>query len=46
MPQSDEVRMREPPETGGSNATSSPAVSGVERAARSPFTTTDPTAAI
>ena len=34
-----------PPETGGSNATSSPSAIGVERAARSPFTTNDDTAA-
>ena len=35
----------DPPDTGGSSATSSPSAIGVERAARSPFTTNDDTAA-
>ena len=35
----------EPPETGGSSATSSPWATGVDRPARSPFTTIEPTAA-
>ena len=39
------VTLIDPPDTGGSSATSSPSAIGVERAARSPLTTNDDTAA-